>query len=196
MSYYVCHFSRHEILIEIQCLIWFYDTLELKIDRKVVANRMKRHWQHETKVKINRIFSSLIFPVLFIYFFNYYFKGTHMGLLLHFVCPSWNETEIVTCKILCTLHNFLLKNVIVFFFGNQISKWRTFEKRAIFDLLFTFLVTREKTEKFHQHISHLHTYTYFAHPIDFLCLINFAKITNLSCMVSLCALLGLNYSQA
>ena len=38
---------------------------------------------------------------------------------------------------------------------------------AIFDLLFTFLVTREKTQKFLQHISHLQTYTYFAHPIDF-----------------------------
>ena len=37
-------------------------------------------------------------------------------------------------------------------------------KIAIFDLLFTFLVTREKTQKFLQDIN---TYTYFAHPIDF-----------------------------
>ena len=30
-----------------------------------------------------------------------------------------------------------------------------------------FLVTREKLQKILQHISHSHTYTYFAHPIDF-----------------------------
>ena len=40
--------------------------------------------------------------------------------------------------ILYSLDNLLQKNVIVLFFGNQISKWRSFEKRAIFDLLFTF----------------------------------------------------------
>ena len=89
------------------------------------------------------------------------------------------ENEVATCKIgsfLCSLDNLLQKNVIVFFFGNQISKWRSFEKRAIFDLLSHFLVTREKLQKFLQHISHSHTYTYFAHPIDFFCLTNFEKI--------------------
>ena len=69
----------------------------------------------------------------------------------------------------------LQKNVIVFLFGNQISKWHSFEKRAIFDLLFIFLVTREKLQKFLQHISQSHTYihtrilltllTFFALPI-------------------------------
>ena len=43
------------------------------------------------------------------------------------------------------------------------------KKGAIFDLLFTFLVIRGKTQKFLQHISRL-TYTYFAHPIDCFCL--------------------------
>ena len=33
---------------------------------------------------------------------------------------------------LCSLDNLLQKNVIVFFFENQISKWHSFEKRAIF----------------------------------------------------------------
>ena len=61
----------------------------------------------------------------------------------------------------------VLKNAINFFLRNQISKWWSFEKSAYFDLLSTFLVTREKTQKFLQYISHLHTYTYFAHPIDF-----------------------------
>ena len=104
--------------------------------------------------------------------------------------PCFRENVVVKCKIgsfLCSLDNLLQKNVIVFIFDNQISKWRSFEKkRASFDLLFTFLVTREKLQKFLQHISHSHTYMYFAHPIDFLCLTNFEKKnTNLSGMVSL-----------
>ena len=58
-------------------------------------------------------------------------------------------------------------------------------KKAIFDVLFTFLVTREKLQKFLQHISHSHTYTYFAHPIDFFALPILKKNTNLSGKVSL-----------
>ena len=91
-------------------------------------------------------------------------------------------------SFLCNLDNFHLKNVICFVFGNQISKWRLFEKRAIFfDLLFTFLVTRGKTQKFLQHISYSLTCTYVTHPIDIFVIgpTNFAKITNLSCIVSL-----------
>ena len=52
-----------------------------------------------------------------------------------------SRTVVVTWKIgsfLCSLDNLLQKNVIVFFFGNQIAKWRSFEKRAIFDLLLPF----------------------------------------------------------
>ena len=85
------------------------------------------------------------------------------------VSPYFRENIVVTCKIgsfLCSLDNLLQKNVTVLFFGSQISKWRSFEKRAIFDLLFTFLVAKEKLQKFLQHISHSHTYTYFAHPIN------------------------------
>ena len=92
-----------------------------------------------------------------------------MGPLLVLVCPCFRENVMVTCKIvsfLCSFDNFLLKNVVVFFFGNQISKWRSFEKRAIFDLLFTFFSHQGKdTQIPSAHISH--TYTYFAHPIDF-----------------------------
>ena len=77
---------------------------------------------------------------------------------------------------LCSLDNLLQKNVIVLFFGNQISKWRSFEKKGLFLTYFShFLVTREKFQKFLQHISQTHTYTYFAHPIDFFCLTNFEK---------------------
>ena len=68
-------------------------------------------------------------------------KGCGMGPWLVLVSPCFRENTVATCKIwsfLCTLDNLLQKNVIVFFFGNQISKWRSFEKGAIFYLLFTF----------------------------------------------------------
>ena len=96
-----------------------------------------------------------------------------MGPWLVLVSPCFRENVVAICKIgsfLCSLDNLYKKNVIVLFFGNQVSKWRSFEKRAIFDLLFFshFLVTREKLKKFFQHISQTHTYTHFAHPIDFL----------------------------
>ena len=88
------------------------------------------------------------------------FKGCGMGPWLVLVSPCFRENVVATCKIgsfLCSLDNLLQKNVIVFFFGNQISKWRSFEKRAIFDLLFTFFSHQGKLQKFLQHISHSHT---------------------------------------
>ena len=49
-------------------------------------------------------------------------------------------------------------------------------KKGLFLTYFShFLVTREKLQKILQHISHSHTYTYFAHPIDCFCLTNFEK---------------------
>ena len=68
-------------------------------------------------------------------------KGCGMGSWLVLVSPCLREIVVATCKIgsfLCSLDNLPQKNVIVLFFGNQISKWCSFEKRAIFDLLFTF----------------------------------------------------------
>ena len=60
-------------------------------------------------------------------------------------------------------------------------------KKGLFLTYFSyFLVTREKLQKFLQHISHSHTYTYFAHPIDFfLTLPILKKNTNLAGIVSL-----------
>ena len=98
-------------------------------------------------------------------------KGCGMGPWLVLVSPCFRENEVSTYKIgsfLCSLDNLLQKNVIVFFFGNQITKCRSFEKRVIFDLLFTFFSHQGKLQKFLQHISHSHTYTYFAHPMTFL----------------------------
>ena len=120
-------------------------------------------------------------------------KGCGMGPLLLLVSPCFRENVVFTCKIgsfLCSLDNLLQINVIVFFFRNQISKWRSFEKRAIFDLLVTFFSYQGKLQKFLQHISHSHTCMYFAHPIDFFCLAYFEKKNqtnknNLSGMVSL-----------
>ena len=105
-------------------------------------------------------------------------KGCEMGILFVLVSPCFRENVVVTCKIgsfLCSLDNLLQKHVIVFFFGYQISKWRSFEKRDIFDLLVTFFSHQGKLQKFLQHISHSHTYMYFAHPIDLFCLTNFEK---------------------
>ena len=86
-----------------------------------------------------------------------------------------------------SLGTLLQKNVIVFFFGNHISNWRSFKKKKGYFLAYFshFLVTREKLQKFLQHVSHSHTYTYFAHPIDFFCLTNCERNTNLSGMDSL-----------
>ena len=116
-------------------------------------------------------------------------KGTKIGPLLVLVCPCFQRNVIATCKIvsfLCNLDNFLLKNVTIFFSGNQISKWRSSEKKnTLFLAYFSHFSHQGKTHKFLQHISHPHTCTYFAHPINFLSLTNFTKITNLSCMVSL-----------
>ena len=92
--------------------------------------------------------------------------------------PCSRENAVVTCKIgsfLRSLDNLLQKNVIVFFFENQISKWRSFEKGLFLTYFSHFLVTMEKLQKFHQHISHSHTYMYFTHPIGFFCLTNFEK---------------------
>ena len=92
-----------------------------------------------------------------------------MGPLLVLVSPCFRENVVATCKFgsfLFSLDNLLQKNVIAFFLGNQISKWRSFERTAVFDLLFTFFSYQGKLQKFLQHISHSHTYMYFAHPID------------------------------
>ena len=68
-------------------------------------------------------------------------KGFGMGPWLVLVSSCFTENVVATCKIwsfLCSLDNLLQKNVIVLFFGIQISKRHSFEKRAICDLLFTF----------------------------------------------------------
>ena len=102
-----------------------------------------------------------------------------MGPWLVFVSPCFRENVVATCKIgsfLCSLDNLLQKNVIILFFGNQISKWRSFEKRAIFDLLFTFFSHQRKVTKIpsaHILLTHIHV---FCSPYWLFCLTNFEKI--------------------
>ena len=93
-----------------------------------------------------------------------------MGPLLVLVSPCFKENVVVTCKMglfLCSLDNSLQKNVVVFFFGNQISKWRSFVKRDIFDLLFTFFSHQGKVTKnsFCTYLTHVRS-CIFAHRID------------------------------
>ena len=104
------------------------------------------------------------------------FKGCGMGPWLVLVSPCFRENVVATCKIgsfLCSLDNLLQKNVIVLFFGNQISKWRSFVKRAIFDLLFTFSSHQGKVTKIpsaHISLTYIHIFCspywlFFAFPI-------------------------------
>ena len=86
-------------------------------------------------------------------------KGCGMGPWLVLVSPCFRENVVGTGKIrsfLCSLDDLLQKNVIVFFFGNQVSKWRSFAKRAIFDLLFTFFKPGKSYKNFfstyHTHV--------------------------------------------
>ena len=51
-----------------------------------------------------------------------------------------------------------------------LKKKKKKKKKVIFDLLLTVFSHQEKDTKFLQHISHLHSYMYFAHPFDFFAL--------------------------
>ena len=115
-------------------------------------------------------------------------KGCGMGTLFILVSPCFRENVVATCKIgsfLCSLDNLLQKNAIVSFLEIKFKNGAHLKKRAIFDLLFTFVVTIEKLHKFLQHISHSHTLHVFCSLYWLFCLTNFEKNTNISGMVSL-----------
>ena len=91
-------------------------------------------------------------------------KGCGMGTLFVLVSPCFRENVVVTCKIgsfLCSLDNLLQKKRNYFLFGNQISKWRLFENRAIFDLLFTVFSHKwkvTKTPTAHISLTYIHVF--------------------------------------
>ena len=61
-------------------------------------------------------------------------------------------------SFLYSLDKFLLKNLTVFSVESQISKWRSFEKMTIFDLLFTFFSHLGEDKKIPSaHIPLIHT---------------------------------------
>ena len=117
------------------------------------------------------------------------FKGCGMVPWLVLVSPCFRENVVATCKIgsfLCSLDNLLQKNVIVLFFGNQISKRRSFEKMVIFDLLFTFFSHQGKVTKIPSaHISLTYIHVFCSPNWLFLSYQFWKKNTNLSGMVSL-----------
>ena len=77
---------------------------------------------------------------------------------------------------LCSLDNLLQKKRNCFLFLEIKFQNGTHLKKGLFLTYFShFLVTGEKLQKFLRHISHSHTYMYFAHPIDFFCLTNSEK---------------------
>ena len=99
-----------------------------------------------------------------------------MGPWLVLVFPCFRKNVVVTCKIgsfLYSLDNLYQKNEIVLFFGNQISKWRSFEKRGYFWPIFHIFESPGKIYKnsFSTYLTHIHTrilltlLTFFALPI-------------------------------
>ena len=146
------------------------------------------NWERDTQIPSQTGFRIMILLAVTCCFVSIS-MGEEWGPWLVLVSPCFRETVVVTCKIgsfLCNLDNLLQKNLIVFCFGNQISKWRSFEKRAIFDLLFTCFSHQGKLQKFLQHMSHSHTCIYFAQPIRLFLPYQFwKKKKKLSGMVSL-----------
>ena len=98
-----------------------------------------------------------------------------MDTLFVLVSPCFRENVVLTGKIrsfLCSLDDLLQKNVIVFFFGNQISKWRSSEKGLFLTYFSHCLVTRESYKNsFSTYLTYIHTcilltlLTFFALPI-------------------------------
>ena len=110
-----------------------------------------------------------------------YFKSCGMGPLLVLVSPCFRENVVATCKIgsfLCSLDNLFQKNVIAFFLETKLQNGTHLKNWLFLAYLSHFLVTREKLQQFFQHISHSHTYMYFAHLIDFFALPISKKNTN------------------
>ena len=85
-----------------------------------------------------------------------------MGPLLVLVSPCFRENVVVTCKIgsFCVVQIiYFTKNVIVFFFENQISKWSSFEKKLFLTYFSHFFMLPGKIYKnsFSTYLTHVHT---------------------------------------
>ena len=107
------------------------------------------------------------------------FSQVQIDSWLVLVSSCFKENVVATCSIgsfLSSLDNLLQKNVIVLFFGNQISKWRPFEKKGYFDLLFTFFSHQGKVTKIPSaHISITYIHVFCSPYWPFFCHTNFEK---------------------
>ena len=100
-------------------------------------------------------------------------QGCGMGPWLVLVSPCYTENVVATCKIgsfLCSLDNLLQKNVTVLFWKSNFKMVLIWKKGYFWPIFHIFLVTREKLQKFLEHISHSHSIlltllTFFALPI-------------------------------
>ena len=93
-----------------------------------------------------------------------YVQNTSRAQQIFLDSPCFRENVVATREIgsfLYSLYNLLQKTLLFSFFGNQISKWRSFEKRAIFDLLFTFFSHQGKVTKIpsaHISLTYIHVF--------------------------------------
>ena len=94
-------------------------------------------------------------------------------LLLFVVSPCFREIVFFVC--VCSLENLLQKNVVVFFFENQISQWRSFEKKGLLFTYFSHFVSYQGHTYIHSHTCILLTLLTFFF-FFFFCLTNFEKI--------------------
>ena len=104
-----------------------------------------------------------------------FIKGCGMGPWLVHVSPCFWEKVVATCKIgsfLCSLDNLLQKNIIVFFFRIQISKWSSFEKGLFWPTFHIFSSPGKRHKNsFSIYLTNIHTHilltllTFFALPI-------------------------------
>ena len=102
-----------------------------------------------------------------------------MGTLFVLVSPCFRENVIVTCKIgsfLCSLDNFLQKNVlIVFFLEIKFQNGAHLNKGLFLTYCSLFLVTRKSYKNsFSTYLTHIHTCILLT-LLTFFCLTNFEK---------------------
>ena len=104
----------------------------------------------------------------------HHFMGCGMCSLLVLVSPCFrgkcschmqNWVFFVSCR-----HVTSEKRNGFLFWKSNFKMALIWKKKAIFGLLFTIFSHQGKVAKFIQHVSHSHTYTYFAHPFYFFAL--------------------------
>ena len=184
------HFEQQTSSTLVFCLVSCSSKIKFHISKlwptqiwHVCCSEKKKKKKKKKTLKKNAFRSGLpichkLWDIAFIFF----------SLILVCSCFSFRENVIVICKIvsfLCSLDNLLLK-ILSFFFGNQLSKWRSFKKKkkVIFDLLFTSFSHQGNNTKIPSaHISLTYIHIFYS-PYWHFCLTNFAKVTNLSCVVS------------